>query len=98
MQILNKPGSLLFQCDYAEVTKLSANERIILASTFHSLSAIAGQLSPGMDTSGIQVPHPAHCPPPPLLSAYNLHTHAHTRMPILPVATSIVALIASCSH
>jgi hypothetical protein len=40
--------------------QLAANERIMLASTFHGLSAIAGQLSPGVDNSGIQVRY-CHC-------------------------------------
>eukprot|EP00041_Stephanoeca_diplocostata_P003340 m.33688 g.33688 ORF g.33688 m.33688 type:complete len:145 (-) comp14249_c0_seq1:156-590(-) len=53
--ILNKAGTLLFVQDFANVPKLMANERIMLASTFHSLSAIAGQLSPGTDNSGIQL-------------------------------------------
>eukprot|EP00039_Didymoeca_costata_P019168 m.336495 g.336495 ORF g.336495 m.336495 type:complete len:144 (-) comp17868_c0_seq1:109-540(-) len=55
VMIVNKAGSLLFDKDYADIPKLPANEKIMLASTFHGLSAIAGQLSPGMDNSGIQI-------------------------------------------
>jgi len=55
VMVMNKAGSLLFVQDYAEIPKLAANERIMLASTFHGLSAIAGQLSPGTDNSGIQL-------------------------------------------
>eukprot|EP00035_Acanthoeca_spectabilis_P023058 m.447414 g.447414 ORF g.447414 m.447414 type:complete len:148 (+) comp19512_c0_seq1:179-622(+) len=55
VMVMNKAGSLLFVQDYAEIPKLPANERIMLASTFHGLSAIAGQLSPGTDNSGIQI-------------------------------------------
>ena len=34
---------------------LSANEKIIIASTFHSLYAIAAQLSPAAKSSGIKI-------------------------------------------
>jgi len=54
VMIMNRAGSLLFVRDYDDIPRLLANERIMLASTFHGLSAIAGQLSPGMDNSGMQ--------------------------------------------
>eukprot|EP00386_Alphamonas_edax_P012754 GDKI01039634.1.p1 GENE.GDKI01039634.1~~GDKI01039634.1.p1 ORF type:complete len:162 (-),score=25.85 GDKI01039634.1:171-656(-) len=50
LYINNKHGSLVFQKDFgagSEVYRnLSSNDRIVLASTFHSLSAIAQQISP----------------------------------------------------
>jgi hypothetical protein len=47
--ILNRAGSLLFDMDFAAIPKMKTNDRIMLASTFHGLSAIAGQLSPAAE-------------------------------------------------
>eukprot|EP00127_Corallochytrium_limacisporum_P007281 Clim_evm22s246 gene=Clim_evmTU22s246 len=52
--IINKAGSLIFQQDYIEGYRLPANERIMLASTFHSLFAIAANISPANNSSGIK--------------------------------------------
>jgi len=46
LYIINKHGSLVYQKDFTNPVKLSVNDRIRLASTFHGLSAIASQLSP----------------------------------------------------
>ena len=35
VMIMNRAGSLLFVRDYDDIPKLLANERIMLASTFH---------------------------------------------------------------
>eukprot|EP00047_Mylnosiga_fluctuans_P006814 m.249285 g.249285 ORF g.249285 m.249285 type:complete len:136 (+) comp16060_c0_seq1:96-503(+) len=57
LYVVNKAGSLLYHSDFnrADARGMGANERIMLASMFHSLSAIAGKLSPGADRSGIHV-------------------------------------------
>lgn len=44
--INNKHGSLVYQRNFSPEVRLSANDAIRLASTFHGLSAIAAQLSP----------------------------------------------------
>ena len=41
--IVNKAGSLLYTRDAATTVKISANDRIRLLSTFHSISTIAGE-------------------------------------------------------
>ncbi|KFY61286.1 hypothetical protein V496_05091 [Pseudogymnoascus sp. VKM F-4515 (FW-2607)] len=45
--IVNKAGSLIYQRDFAEgLQKLSTNEYIILAGTFHSVHALTTRLYP----------------------------------------------------
>ncbi|KFX92537.1 hypothetical protein V490_05332 [Pseudogymnoascus sp. VKM F-3557] len=45
--IVNKAGSLIYQRDFAEgLQKLSTNEYIILAGTFHSVHALTTRLHP----------------------------------------------------
>ncbi|CEM17410.1 unnamed protein product [Vitrella brassicaformis CCMP3155] len=46
LYINNRHGSLVYQKDFLSDVKLTANDRIRLASTFHGLSAIAAQISP----------------------------------------------------
>eukprot|EP00042_Codosiga_hollandica_P042672 m.394985 g.394985 ORF g.394985 m.394985 type:complete len:132 (-) comp56382_c0_seq2:2196-2591(-) len=53
LYIVNKAGTLLYHNE-CRARKLSPNESIMLASTFHGISAIAGQLSPSTNNSGIQ--------------------------------------------
>ena len=44
--IVNKHGSLLYQNDFVARPGVTANDKIRLASTFHTLSAMAAQISP----------------------------------------------------
>ena len=44
--IVNKHGSLLFQNDFVPRTGTTTNDKIRLASTFHTLSAMAAEVSP----------------------------------------------------
>ena len=50
--IVNRAGGLIYHRDLSPVPKQGSNEYLRLASTFHSLSAIAAQLSP-VPSSGI---------------------------------------------
>ncbi|SCV66890.1 BQ2448_5536 [Microbotryum intermedium] len=53
--IINKAGGLIYQKNYAEgLTPLSSNEYLVLASTFHSIHAIATRISPVPRSSGIE--------------------------------------------
>lgn len=55
LYILNKAGGLIFQRDYGtELTKLSSNDYLVLAGTFHGVHAISARLSPIDGSSGIQ--------------------------------------------
>lgn len=44
--VTNKHGSLVYQRNFSSSVRLSANDEIRLASTFHSLSAISTELCP----------------------------------------------------
>ncbi|KAG5367871.1 Trafficking protein particle complex subunit 4 [Yarrowia sp. C11] len=55
LYILNKAGGLIFQRDYGtELAKLSSNDYLVLAGTFHGVHAISAKLSPIEGSSGIQ--------------------------------------------
>lgn len=55
LYILNKAGGLIFQRDYGtELAKLSSNDYLVLAGTFHGVHAISAKLSPIDGSSGIQ--------------------------------------------
>uniref|UniRef100_A0A915LNX5 C3H1-type domain-containing protein n=1 Tax=Meloidogyne javanica TaxID=6303 RepID=A0A915LNX5_MELJA len=58
--IINRAGSLIYDWENRrsvdpQIAPLSANEKIILASIFHSLYTIASQLSPVAKSSGVEV-------------------------------------------
>ncbi|KAK4058812.1 hypothetical protein OIO90_000258 [Microbotryomycetes sp. JL221] len=54
--IINKAGGLIYHKTYAEgLAQLTANEYLVLASTFHSIHAIASRISPVTGSSGIEV-------------------------------------------
>ena len=67
--LVSKSGGLIFRRDYDYPTKESRNDPLLQASTFHALSAMAGQLSPqpGL-ASGIQSLHAGY------FSLFALHT------------------------
>lgn len=46
LYVNNKHGTLIYQRNFSSAIKLTANDKIILASTFHGLSGIAAQLTP----------------------------------------------------
>jgi len=55
LYIINKAGGLIFQQDFAAIPKLSGNDYLRLASTFHGLHAITSNLSPTGSSSGIDL-------------------------------------------
>mmetsp|Transcript_38727 Transcript_38727/g.115095 ORF Transcript_38727/g.115095 Transcript_38727/m.115095 type:complete len:124 (-) Transcript_38727:50-421(-) len=55
MYVVNKSGGLVFTKDFAEVARVDLNDSLRLASIWHSLHAIAAQLSPISGCSGIEL-------------------------------------------
>ncbi|KAJ3351281.1 hypothetical protein HDU83_009008 [Entophlyctis luteolus] len=54
--IINKAGGLIYQKDYTDgIAKLTSNEYLVLAGTFHSIHVITSKLSPTRNSSGIEV-------------------------------------------
>lgn len=65
--ILNKAGGLVYHRDFSNsLTKLSSNDYLVLAGTFHGVHAITARLSPfgasagGMPSSGLEVMESEH--------------------------------------
>ncbi|KAK6541094.1 hypothetical protein TWF694_008469 [Orbilia ellipsospora] len=61
--ILNKAGGLIYQRDFNPgLQKISANDYLIIAGTFHGVHAITSQISPTNDTgsSGLEVLESEH--------------------------------------
>lgn len=55
LYVINKSGGLIYYTDFVEVAKQDSNTYLRLASTFHSMHAIAKQLSPVKGGGGISV-------------------------------------------
>ncbi|KAK9447807.1 Sybindin-like protein [Limtongia smithiae] len=56
LYILNKAAGLIFQRDFNEgLQKLSSNDYLVLAGTFHAIHAISVSISPVPSSSGIEV-------------------------------------------
>ncbi|KAL8293062.1 hypothetical protein RQP46_000756 [Phenoliferia psychrophenolica] len=55
--IINKAGGLIYSKTYAQglSSELTSNEYLVLASTFHSIHAIASRISPVPGSSGVEV-------------------------------------------
>jgi len=54
--ILNKAGGLIYQRDFNEgLNKLSSNDYLVLAGTFHGVHAITSRISPMPGSSGLEV-------------------------------------------
>ncbi|KAI9590954.1 Sybindin-like protein [Syncephalis fuscata] len=54
--IINKAGGLIFQRDFGDnLNRLSGNDYLILAGTFHGVYAIASKISPIPGSSGIDM-------------------------------------------
>ncbi|KAG2173751.1 hypothetical protein INT43_005171 [Umbelopsis isabellina] len=54
--IINKAGGLVYQRDFAEqLEKVSSNDYLVLAGTFHGVHAITSKISPVPSSSGIEV-------------------------------------------
>ncbi|CBK24784.2 uncharacterized protein [Blastocystis hominis] len=53
LYIINKSGGLIFSKDFNAKNPLSSNDRMRLASTFHSLTAISTQFAPAKNSRGI---------------------------------------------
>ncbi|OZJ04672.1 hypothetical protein BZG36_02888 [Bifiguratus adelaidae] len=55
LYIINKAGGLVYQRDFAEgLTKLTSNEYLILAGTFHGVHAITSRISPVPSSNGLE--------------------------------------------
>ncbi|GAA5830266.1 hypothetical protein JCM3766R1_002847 [Sporobolomyces carnicolor] len=53
--IINKAGGLIYSKTYADgLSQLNSNDYLILASTFHSIHAIAARISPVPGSSGVE--------------------------------------------
>ncbi|KAG9291725.1 hypothetical protein G9A89_012010 [Geosiphon pyriformis] len=58
LYIINKAGGLIYQKDFSEgLAKLTDNEYLVLAATFHSVHAITSKISPirNATSSGLEV-------------------------------------------
>ncbi|CAG8470932.1 5443_t:CDS:2 [Ambispora leptoticha] len=58
LYIINKAGGLIYQKNFSEgLKKLTANEYLVLAGTFHSVHAITSKISPvrNVTSSGLEV-------------------------------------------
>ncbi|KAI8388665.1 Sybindin-like protein [Radiomyces spectabilis] len=56
LYIINKAGGLVYQKDFADqLEKLSSNEYLVLAGTFHGVHAITSKISPVHNSSGIEM-------------------------------------------
>ncbi|KAG0225271.1 hypothetical protein BGW41_004750 [Actinomortierella wolfii] len=54
--IINKAGGLVYNKDYSEgLNKLTSNEYLVLAGTFHGVHAITAKISPVPGSSGIEM-------------------------------------------
>ncbi|KAA8909485.1 Sybindin-like protein [Sphaerosporella brunnea] len=54
--ILNKAGGLIYQRDFNEgLNKLSSNDYLVLAGTFHGVHAITSRISPVPGSGGLEV-------------------------------------------
>ncbi|KAL7754473.1 hypothetical protein RI367_000454 [Sorochytrium milnesiophthora] len=59
--IINKAGGLVYQKDFAQpsstsgLAKLSSNDYLVLAGTFHGIHAITSRISPVPHSSGIEL-------------------------------------------
>lgn len=53
--IINKAGGLIYNKDFGTgINKLTSNEYLVLAGTFHGIHAISSQISPVSNSSGIE--------------------------------------------
>ncbi|CAO3697442.1 unnamed protein product [Rhizopus microsporus] len=56
LYIINKAGGLVYQKDFSnQLEKLSSNEYLVLAGTFHGVHAITSKISPIRNSTGIQM-------------------------------------------
>ncbi|KAI8973454.1 Sybindin-like protein [Mycotypha africana] len=56
LYIINKAGGLVYQKDFGgHLEKLSSNEYLVLAGTFHGVHAITSKISPVRNSSGIEM-------------------------------------------
>ncbi|GBF88227.1 trafficking particle complex subunit 4 [Raphidocelis subcapitata] len=78
LYVINKSGGLIFSRDFEGASRLDLNDSLRLASIWHSLHAIAGQLSPAHGCGGIE-----------LLSAESFDLHCFTS----PTGTKFLLLV-----
>lgn len=55
LYIINKSGGLIYSKDFADAARVDLNDTLRLASIWHSLHAIAAQLSPVPGCTGIEL-------------------------------------------
>ena len=77
--IINKAGSLIYQKDFAEgLNKLSSNDYLILAGTFHGyIPLLSFPLPPSNPSNFSQCPRNNNPPVPSLLPAHQLPRTQH---------------------
>lgn len=61
IMILNKAGGLIYQRDFNEgLKKLSSNDYLVLAGTFHGVHAITSRVSPVPGSGGLEIMESEH--------------------------------------
>lgn len=61
IMILNKAGGLIYQRDFNEgLKKLSSNDYLVLAGTFHGVHAITSRISPVPGSGGLEILESEH--------------------------------------
>lgn len=56
VHIINKAGGLGYQRDFNDgLQRLSSNDYLVLAGTFHGIHAIASKISPVSGSSGVEM-------------------------------------------
>ncbi|KAK9720807.1 hypothetical protein K7432_003871 [Basidiobolus ranarum] len=56
LYVINKAGGLIYQRDFIEgLNRLTSNEYLVLAGTFHGVHAITSKISPTSTSSGIEI-------------------------------------------
>lgn len=54
--IINKAGGLIYNRDFGTgINKLTSNEYLVLAGTFHGIHAITSQISPVSNSTGLEL-------------------------------------------
>ncbi|KAL0639220.1 hypothetical protein Q9L58_001679 [Maublancomyces gigas] len=61
IMVLNKAGGLIYQRDFNEgLKKLSSNDYLVLAGTFHGVHAITSRVSPVPGSGGLEIMESEH--------------------------------------
>mmetsp|Transcript_4929 Transcript_4929/g.12743 ORF Transcript_4929/g.12743 Transcript_4929/m.12743 type:complete len:120 (-) Transcript_4929:325-684(-) len=102
--VISKSGGLIFNTDFTQIARLDVNDRMRLASTWHSLHAMARTVSPALGCEGIEVlkadTFDLHCFQTPTSEDTQL-THAaqgqHCHHPKSPPGWPMVHVVSLCA-